>query len=287
MGLSTNHATFDGLSFKIFLQNLAALAADKPLTVIPSNDRHALAARSPPRVTHDHPEMIKLIIPPGQESNNAPIFDATPEDLDFKIFRLTSSDISDLKTKAASENGKHVTGFNVVTALIWRCKALSYNASDENEQLDRESRMLYAVDIRSRLNPPLPVSYTGNAVLSAYATARCEELKTEAFWKVVERVAEGAKRMSDEYARSAIDWGEINRGYPHGEFLVSSWWRLGFSKVEYPWGKPRYSCPVVYHKKDIILFFPDIDDENGINVLVSLPSKEMLKFETLFYEFLG
>ncbi|KAJ0079276.1 hypothetical protein Patl1_23958 [Pistacia atlantica] len=288
MGLSTNHATFDGLSFKTFLQNLAALAADKPLVVIPCNDRQLLAARCPPRVTCDHPEMVELKFPLGQDSNVA-MFDTIPEDLDFKIFRLTAADIASLKARAKetckTQNYKHITGFNVVSAYIWRCKALSFG---ENFNPERESRMLYAVDIRPRLNPPLPASYTGNAVLSAYATAKCEELKVGPFSKLVEMVSQGAKRMTDEYARSSIDWGELNKGFPQGEFLVSSWWRLGFSKVEYPWGRPRYSCPVVCHRKDIILLFPDIeDDENGINVLVSLPKKDMDKFQILFQELIS
>lgn len=290
IGISTNHATFDGLSFKVFLDNLAALAADKPLAIIPCNDRRLLAARSPPRVTFDHPEMLKLKMPFGKESNNAPIFDITQEDLDFKIFRLTPDDIANLKEKAKAtvdnENSRYITGFNVVSALIWRCKALSYDHA-KGKTPERESRMLYAVDIRPRLNPPLPASYVGNAVLSAYANAKCEELKEKPFSRLVEMVSEGAKRISDEYARSAIDWGETYKGFPHGEFLVSSWWKLGFSKVEYPWGKPKYSCPVVYHKKDIILLFPNIDNDNGVNVLVSLPSKEMVEFESLFNKFLA
>ncbi|XP_044498663.1 fatty alcohol:caffeoyl-CoA acyltransferase-like [Mangifera indica] len=288
MGISTNHATFDGLSFKTFLENIAALAADKPLAVIPCNDRNLLAARSPPRVTCDHPEMVELKFPLGQNSNVA-MFDATPEELDFKIFKLTAANITSLKDRAKEtcniQNYKHITGFNVVSAHIWRCKALSFG---ENFNPERESRMLYAVDIRPRLVAPLPTSYTGNAVLSAYATAKCEELKVEPFSKLVEMVSQGAKRMTDEYARSLIDWGELYKGFPRGEFLVSSWWRLGFSKVEYPWGRPRYSCPVVCHRKDIILLFPDIeDDEKGVNVFVSLPKKEMDKFENLFNELIS
>lgn len=151
--------------------------------------------------------------------------------------------------------------------------------------------MLFAVDIRRRLNPPLPDSYSGNAVLTGYATAKCAELEEGPFWKTVQMVYEGAARMTDEYARSAIDWGELYKGFPHGEFLVSSWWRLGFEGVQFPWGKPKYSCPVVYHRKDIILLFPDIDNgENsnrGVNVLVALPPKEMEKFKSLFHKFLA
>lgn len=292
MGFSTNHATFDGLSFKHFLDNLAALAADKPLAVSPCNDRQLLAARSPPLVRFSHPELVKLEIRASQDSNAA-VFELTQEDLAFSTFRLTSSDITNLKeeaksTSGAKANSTRITSFNAITAHIWRCKALS---CDTGNNMERLSTILYAVDIRPRLNPPLPSSYSGNAVLTAYATASCKELNEGPFARLVEMVSEGAKRMTDEYARSVIDWGELYKGFPHGEFLVSSWWKLGFTEVEYPWGKPRYSCPIVYHRKDIILLFPDIHEgdgsNSGVNVLVALPDKEMEKFKSLFHKFLA
>ena len=141
------------------------------------------------------------------------------------------------------------------------------------------------------MDPPLPTSYCGNAVLTVYATAKCKELKDGPFSRVVEMVSEAATRMTDEYARSAIDWGELYKGFPNGEFLVSSWWRLGLEDVEYPWGKPRSSCPVVNHRKDIILLFPDINESektnSGLNILVALPETQMVKFQTLFKEFMA
>ncbi|WCJ38903.1 HXXXD-type acyl-transferase family protein [Euphorbia peplus] len=280
IGISTNHATFDGLSFKTFLQNIAAVAADKPLAVTPCNDRQLLSARSPPCITFPHPELLNLNT---LSSAGATVFELTKETLDFKIFRLTSSDISNLKSKAKHHAGAQVSGFNAVTAHIWRCKALSF---DENEDLERESRMLFAVNIRPRLKPPLPDSYAGNAVLTSYASAKCKELKEGPVSRLVELIVAGAKRMDDEYARSAIDWGEVNKGFPNGEFLVSSWWKLGFENVEYPWGSPAYSCPLVYHRKDIILLFPDTVDRDGVNVLVALPPQQMAKFQTLFKTFL-
>lgn len=296
MGITTNHATYDGISFKLFLENLAAVAADKPLATIPYHDRRLLAARSPPRVTFPHPELLKLpATNPGQLEPNPTVFQATNEDLVFKIFQLSPENISTLKERARSSDEKlKITSFNVVTAFIWRCKALS---CDARNVVEKGSTILYAVDIRRRLNPPLPESYTGNAVLTAYATEYRKQLEEGPFSKIVGLVAEGARRMTDEYARSAIDWGELYKGFPHGEVIISSWWRLGFAEVEYPWGKPRYSCPVVYHRKDIILFFPDILDDHdhdhvgrerkdGVNILLALPAEEMEKFETLFRKFL-
>ncbi|XP_027359007.1 omega-hydroxypalmitate O-feruloyl transferase-like [Abrus precatorius] len=288
IGISTSHTTFDGISFKTFLDNIASIAAKTPLAVTPCHDRHLLAAQSPPRVRFSHPEMLKIgDLPPGLESC---IFEVSSEQLDFKVFKLSSNDITKLKEKAkakASVNGgtccssARVTGFNVITAHIWRCKALS-----GDDDPNRSSTILYAVDIRSRLNPPLPKSYAGNAVLTAYATAKCKEIKEGPFLRLVEMVTEGANRMTNEYAKSIIDWGEVNKGFPNGEVLVSSWWRLGFEEVEYPWGKPKYCCPVVYQRKDIILLFPPSDGGDGVSIIVALPPKEMEKFHALFNKFL-
>lgn len=287
MGLSNSHSTFDGSSVKVFLDNLAALAAGKPLVMVPCNDRELLMARTPPRISFPHHELIKVDDLPSGLASNLTVFEASSEDLSFKIFKLDSDMISRLKKEAkAGDANARVSGFIAVTAHIWRCKALSAAAEDP----DRVSTLLYAVDIKPRLNPPLPASYAGNAVLTAYVEAKCRDLEEGPLSKLVGMVSEGAKRITDEYVRSAMDWGELHKGFPNGEVLVSSWWRLGLADVEYPWGKPTYSCPVVCHRKDIILLLPDIQEgtelggEVGANVLAALPPKEMQKFETLFYK---
>ncbi|XP_048604686.1 omega-hydroxypalmitate O-feruloyl transferase-like [Brassica napus] len=131
---------------------------------------------------------------------------------DFNIFKLSSQQISRLKEKASESVSSvcvRVTGFNVVTVLVWRCKALSLVEEEEVDDLEKESTILYAVDIRGRLDPQLPSSYTGNAVLTAYGKAKRKALLEELFGTIVEMVGERANRITDEYARSAIDWGEM------------------------------------------------------------------------------
>ncbi|KAI3471432.1 hypothetical protein Pfo_030796 [Paulownia fortunei] len=277
IGMSMNHVLFDGIGAQTFIENLATQAFDdKPLAVIPCHNRHLLAARSPPHVEFPHPEFFKPDLP----VSGPPAFDCKREELDYKIFKLTSSAINYLKEKAKDSSGSatttKITSFNVVAALVWRCKALS------NYNKDRVSTLLNVMDIRSRLNPPLPPSYCGNAVLVAYSSAKCEDLEKWPFSELVKMVSEGPTRVTDEYAKSAIDWFEIYKGLPCGEYMVSSWMRLRFDQVVYPWGKPVHSGPVVSHRKDICWIFPDID---GINALVSLPAKEMEKYQASFHEF--
>ncbi|GFQ04539.1 omega-hydroxypalmitate o-feruloyl transferase [Phtheirospermum japonicum] len=265
IGMSVNHILLDGLSAKAFTENLASQAFDddKPLATIPCLDRRLLAARSPPRVSSPHP------------ASGPPVFDCKKEELDFKVFKLSPSDIGFLKDKAKTEASARISSFNVVASLVWRCKALSY----EPDNKERVSTLLNVIDLRSRLDPPLLSSYCGNALLVAYASAKCGDIEKLPFGEVVKMVSEGPGRVTDEYARSVIDWLEINRGLPCGEYMVSSWLRLGFEQVVYPWGKPVHSGPVVNHRKDICWIFPTAD---GVNALVSLPAEEMKRFESEF-----
>ncbi|ONK72459.1 uncharacterized protein A4U43_C04F19660 [Asparagus officinalis] len=270
----------------IQMRRLAALAFNRPLPFPPLNDRRLLAARSPPRVTFSHPEFLKLETLPTPHTT---MLDPLEETLEFKLFHLDTNNISTLKEKAKMNRGEEldpraVTSFNVVIAHLWRCKAL---ATNEAHDVNKVSTVLYAVDIRRRFDPPLPVSYTGNAVSSAYARATCYELANSSLSRIVGMVREGATRMTDEYIRSVIDWGELYKGFPYGDVFVTSWWKLGFAEVEYPWGKPIYSCPVTHPCRDIVLLFPRIEGaDKGVNVLISLPKGDMEKFERLFYKLL-
>ncbi|CAN0920245.1 Acyltransferase GLAUCE [Linum grandiflorum] len=271
IGISMNHTTLDGLSVRVFLDNLAAVASGKPLPLPPCNNRRLLAARSPLRVTSPHPELLQL------NNNGQVLVEATEEILDFKIFRLTSSHVSLLKHKAKNPHvtsAPPVSSFYAVTALIWRCKALSYHhhqQQNNNQDYsllggggeDRVSTILYAVNIRQRISPALDAAYAGNAVLTAYASAKCGEIEEAPLWRMVEMVAEGGKRMTDEYAR------------------------LGFTEVDYPWGKPIYSCPLIRHRKENVLVFPHIADKQAVNVIVALPPPQMRNFASLFDAFLS
>lgn len=283
IGMCTNHILLDGLGAKAFIENLASQAFDdKPLAVIPCNDRRLLAARSPPQVAFPHPEFLDLQLPIG-EGSSPPVFDCSREELDFKIFKLSPTHIAKLKEKASNTTpNARISSYGVAVALIWRCKAFSGSVEKTK---DRVSSLLNVVDIRSRRNPQLLSSYSGNAVLVFRVSADLEELENMPFPKVVELISEGAKVMTDEYVKSAVDWLELHRGLPNGDYMVSSWLKLGFDQIEYPWGKPVYSCPVVNHRKDICWIFPDAM-EGGVGAMVALPPQEMERFDALFGEFI-
>ncbi|KAK1295267.1 Omega-hydroxypalmitate O-feruloyl transferase [Acorus calamus] len=265
MGLSINHTIFDGASAKTLLDNLASLAATGTLSVHPCKDRHLLSARNPPRVTFPHPELT---------NNIDGTFDAS---IEAKLFHLTPSDITLLKQKA----GPAPTRFNAVIAHVWRCHAAAVTAATKT------STLLYMVHLRQRLR--LPKSYAGCAVWVGNATATRDELLEGEFERAVESVRKGAERVTEEYVRSVVDALEIGKGEASmsGDLLVSSWWRLGFETVDYPWGSPLYCCPIFERKRGVAVFVPDVrGGSGGVNIYIAFSVEEMRRFEKMFYEFL-
>ncbi|KAL8056647.1 hypothetical protein ABFX02_04G132300 [Erythranthe guttata] len=279
IGFVWNHVLFDGMGAGKFMANLAtqAFVDEKPLKAIPCNDRHLLAARSPPVVAFKHPEFSKK--PDNYDGGGGLVGDS----LDSKIFKLNPSAVNYLKDKANNgtrTEGK-ITTYSVVAALIWRCKALSSNCMDR----ERVSTLLTSIDIRQRLNPPLPASYCGNAVLFAPASSKCKHLENWPFLELVKVVSDGIKGFKDEYARSMIDLLGINRGkvQPYIEYNVSSWMKLGFDEVVYPWGKPICFGPLRTVTETCFLFPGVVDGD--VNALVSLPTVEMERFQAYFLDF--
>ncbi|KAF6148783.1 hypothetical protein GIB67_019391 [Kingdonia uniflora] len=284
LGVSLNHMVQDGIGGKIFLENLASLLTNNSIAIPPYNNRQLLAARSPPCVAFSHPELVNLPLQPKEGNSYPSVSQVSSRNLGCRTFRLSAKDMMSLKEKAKIDGEDNwPTNFNVIVAHIWRCKAIAINKKNDPKKL---STVLYAVNIRSRVRPRLPSSYAGNAVLNAYATSTCRELKEGPFSQTVSMVSQAVTRMTDDYIRSVIDWVEINKGFTNGDVYVSSWWKLGLGDVEYPWGKPKWTSPVVHHyRNNFILLLPDAKDEDGdgVNVVVALPPKEMEKFEYLFY----
>ncbi|KAL8056660.1 hypothetical protein ABFX02_04G133300 [Erythranthe guttata] len=201
----------------------------------------------------------KLLAPKSPNDPNSLMFDISRDKA------VTPLPLPSNKTTALSRSVNST--YNVVAALMWRCRALSS---------DKE---------RVVLIPPLPDSYCGNAVLYAEASAKGGDIEKLPFSKLVELVWEGPRRFSDEYARSVIDLLEIEKWKlrPRIEYNVTSWLKLGLDQVVYPWGKPLCVGPICTVLAHACFLFPSV--EGGVNALVSLPSEEMQRFQAYFHQF--
>ncbi|BBN00293.1 shikimate O-hydroxycinnamoyltransferase [Marchantia polymorpha subsp. ruderalis] len=284
VGVMMSHTLFDGPAAIEFFMNYAALARGEGLVCLPSLDRTPLKARDPPRVTFDHPELIKMS--DLEQSNpfstaesasaevvslEAPIKHVT------KVFPFTPEMIEILKKKALEGDViKRVSTFEVLAAHIWQSRTKAIELPE-----DKPTNLLFAVDIRKRTIPPLPKHYAGNAVFAASARDVPQVVRDMSFVEAVQRIQEAIARVTDEYIRSSIDWGQIYKGVPAlaGGFFLSAWWKMPFYEIDYGWGKPIYAGPIVTPLIEFLLLLSNGTQDGGCNLIIALEPEQMAKFE--------
>ncbi|GLJ26734.1 hypothetical protein SUGI_0520890 [Cryptomeria japonica] len=270
LGLGTNHVLLDGIAALDLMKNLAAIAKGQGLAVQPETDRTCLKARSPLKITHTHLEFTK--------SSEIPPTITTPlptSKLSFNLFPISAQMLSRLKGSAQ----RACSSFEALTAHLWRAHTVALDSPP-----DKMSTLLFAVDVRAKMIPALPKGFAGNAIFPGYARATAGELRGAELSWCVQQVQEGIARVTDEYIRSAIDWLEVYKGVfcVDRSIVVSPWKKLAFEEVEYPWGKPLYSGPIINSWIDFLLLLPNGKDD-GLNVFIALEEQQMNKFRSCLY----
>ncbi|GLJ46170.1 hypothetical protein SUGI_0972560 [Cryptomeria japonica] len=244
IGMVTSHSLVDGQSAAEFLFNLASMARGQGLLIQPNFLRTSLKPRSPPQINYPHHEYIKLNNLPIETSfttsdtqSHSPI--TLPQNKSFRVFTFSSEMLQCLKQKSLQDKSlSKCSTFEAMVAHLWqvRTKAI-FNDPKQT------STVLFAVDIRSRMVPPLPRGFVGNGVSSAIASASVEEIKQHNLSFCAAKIQNAIASMTDDYVRSAIDWLEINRGIPaviNDSFFLSAWWKLPFYDLDFGWGKPLW-----------------------------------------------
>ncbi|KAK3038976.1 hypothetical protein RJ639_027461 [Escallonia herrerae] len=279
LGFMTNHAIFDGKSASEMFHNLASICRGEGLkfrTI--NNDRTCLKARTPPQIKYPHKEYIKLS---KNTSGLATSFTSqkqtSPSPLIFSdkyvhdMFPFSPSMIKSLKETAMTK----CSSFEAVVGHIWRTRTKAVFGNQEEM-----STVFFAVDIRSKVSPPLQNEFAGNAVITAFATAKVNDLVEKPLSFSVEKVKEGRERVTEDYVRSVIDWLEVYKGIPatcKGNFYVSAWWKLPFGELDFGFGKPVHGGPIVSGNDEFVLLLSD-GIGGGINVWIGLEKDKMKKF---------
>ena len=184
------------------------------------NDRRLLATRSPPQVVFPHHEYLALNLPTG-EGTGPPVYDCEREKLNFRIFKLSPTNISNMKVKSkntTNQNAKMST-FKVAAALMWQCHAFSGDIGHEKEE---KSTIFTSINLRSRVIPNLSPSYSDNGVLPIGISTTFEDLEKGPFSRLVELISNRLDDLTEEYAKSAFNWLEVHSGLPHGDYLIAS-----------------------------------------------------------------
>lgn len=272
LGLGMNHNLFDGIAAMEFINSWSRTARGLPLKVKPFLDRTILKARNPPIVEFPHDEFAEI----EDVSNTADLY---KEEIAYRSFCFSPEDLENLKIKATADGDLPTcTTFEALSAFVWKARTEALKMRP-----DQKTKLLFAVDGRSRFEPQLPEGYSGNGIVLTNSICSAGEQVANPLSFTVKLVHDAVKMITDGYMRSAIDYFEVTRARPSlaSTLLITTWSKLSFHANDFGWGEPLMSGPVALPEKEVILFLSHGEQRKSVNVLLGLPVSAMNTFEEL------
>ncbi|OIW18691.1 hypothetical protein TanjilG_13443 [Lupinus angustifolius] len=303
ISLTVSHAVADGPSALHFISEWSRFArsGESILKTVPFLDRKVLRAGLPPLMSlapchansaFNHPPLLL-----GQSDN----IEERKKKTTVAMLKLSKHQVEMLR-KTANEswskpkNDRSYTRYETVTGHIWRSASKA-----RGHEKDQPTALGVCVDSRSRMQPPLPKGYFGNATLDVIATSLAGDLMSRPLGYASSRIREAIDKVTDEYVRSGIEFlkkqEDLTRfqdlhaiGSDNGPFYgnpnlgVVSWLTLPIYELDFGWGKEVYMGPGTHDFDGDSLILPGPDRDGTLVVAICLQVIHMDAFKKHFYE---
>ncbi|CAK9170680.1 unnamed protein product [Ilex paraguariensis] len=310
LSLTISHGIADGQSALHFISEWARLARGEPLSSPPFLDRKALQAGHPlreaPCFEHTQFNQPPLIIGESSTENER------KKKTTVAMLKLTKSQAETLKNNANEVNqgschvqtgehchGRAYTRYEAITAHIWRCACKA-----RRHRSEQPTTLGVCVDIRKRMQPPLPQRYFGNAIIDVTATGYSGELILKPLSYAASKIREAIEKVTHEYVHSAIDFLKqqkdlsqfqdlhairSNQGpfYGNPNLGVISWLTLPMYGMDFGWGKEIYMGPGTHDCDGDTLILPGSDCDGSLIVATCFQVESIETFKRFFYEDIG
>ncbi|XP_027933469.1 spermidine hydroxycinnamoyl transferase-like [Vigna unguiculata] len=302
IGVAFCHPLADGLAGTRFINSWAKLARGETLEPheLPYLDRTILKLQhSSTSPCFDHPELKPLPLKLGSSDINAEQSKKTSG----VLLKLTPEQVQKLKKEAneeALEEGvRAYSRFEAIAGHVWRCACKARELDEKQPTVVR-----FNGDVRSRLVPPLPRNYFGNA-LAETVSPECYvgEIVSKPLSYGAQKIREATKKLRNEYIRSQMEivLGEEQldgiRGFFSGQgernsfpfagnpnLHITSWMSMPMYEADFGWGKPVFFglAYVCAHDRAVILLGPHGDG----SIIVSMHFQEahLELFKKFFYQ---
>ncbi|KAL6633387.1 hypothetical protein ACP70R_026058 [Stipagrostis hirtigluma subsp. patula] len=280
VGAAIHHTAADGLAALDFVNTWAVIARGVSGEAAPRPwlDRTLLRARCPPVVHFDHAEYSRR----GGGSKTAKV------PFDSAILPMSKAQVDALK--AGGAGGKKLSTFKAVVAHVWRCACRARGLAGTED-----TRLYMTADARSRVRPPLPGGYLGNAIFRASAVAKAGDVVSEPLDAAADRVSGATARLDDEYVRSLVDHLEqvvsdaagLRKGewvMPETDLWVISWQGLPVYDADFGWGRPAFMGRACLQFSGLVYLVPGPDGDGRLDVVVAMEPKSLARFKELFYD---
>ncbi|KAI4318695.1 hypothetical protein MLD38_032368 [Melastoma candidum] len=239
VGIRVNHAMLDASGLGQFLKAVAEMGKGAQVpSVLPIWRRELLSARVPPRVTHVHPSYDYKEYD-EQWLQKGDIIRA----LGFvisKSFFFGPTELTAIR-RSLPQRLRNCSTYVVLASFLWRSRTIAFNLNAEDEV-----GFVTVGDVRTKVNPPLPKGYYGNAIISSCAITTAGRLCGNPLEYTIDLVMGTKARITDEYVRSFTDL-MVERGKPpvtaFGFYLVTDLTKSSIFAADFGWGKPVLTIP--------------------------------------------
>ncbi|GAU45302.1 hypothetical protein TSUD_327600 [Trifolium subterraneum] len=312
LGVSACRAVIDGTANSCFMNLWAKLTRGENLSeneLAPCHNRTMLNSRkvAHSQSLHWHCEFRPAPQWVGRELGNS-------REVSVAIVKLTQEQLLKLKKNANSRvsfqptvskdviiRRKPYSTFEVIAGHIWRCVTKARYIGNN----DQQTRLSTLVDIRNRLNPPLPSGYAGNATFPTVTPTRSfNDLICKPLDNAVDDVRKAVERIKGEFVMSALDYidrevdmdllrynifGNPAKSVRDGEskrnpnLFVVSWMNFSLKSADFGCGGPVYFGPG-YMDSEGKAFIMNNGYGDGIVVAISLEASCMNSFRKKFYD---
>ncbi|KAI0504754.1 hypothetical protein KFK09_015707 [Dendrobium nobile] len=206
------------------------------------------------------------------------------EDFVLKTFSLSSSMVEKLKrevTSSSKGDGSSCSSFEVVAAHLWKARTKALGIAKE-----RMVCLQFTVDIRNKMDPPLPQSFSGNAFVLCSVASTAGEIINIKLTTLVDKIKEAKLMVNEEYIKAYLKALEA----PQGELpplleltIVSDWQRMPYHQVDF-FGRSGaiYVSPLGSPVQQAAFFMQRPGDVGGVDVRIGLPNCSLLAFNQYF-----
>uniref|UniRef100_A0A2N9FU64 Spermidine hydroxycinnamoyl transferase n=1 Tax=Fagus sylvatica TaxID=28930 RepID=A0A2N9FU64_FAGSY len=307
VGTALCHTMVDGISATHFISSWAKLARGDNLEdhEMPFLDRTVLRSSEPLMpLRFDH---IAYTTKPPLLIGSKDAKEEQKKETSVTLLKLTKDQVEQLKKRANYDTQlqdptiRPYSRYEAVAGHMWRCVCKA--RSIDNNHDDQPTRVRLVVDVRNRLNPPLPQRYFGNAVfLTITSTCLYGDLLSKPLSYSAGKLREANERMTEEYIKSALDFltsqKDVSglrskfdvRGDTEGPFQgnpnlsLGSWINVPIYDIDFGWGKPVYVGPGLLDTEGRSFIMPSGVADGSLNIAFCLQTQYMDSFKKYFYE---
>ncbi|KAM5581193.1 phenolic glucoside malonyltransferase 2 [Rosa sericea] len=205
------------------------------------------------------------------------------EELIRGTFEFTRAFIQTLRghvvSKMASDSSLHLSTFSLVCAYTWVCMVKAEEIKGE------KTVVIFGVDSRSRLDPPIPATYFGNCIVGRVAVAETKGLLGEDGLVVaVNAITEAVRSLEKGVLDGAENWVSkfLNFSLYDRIYSIAGSHRFEVYDTDFGWGRPKRVEVISIDKTGAISLSDSKNGGGGVEVGLVLRKQYMEVFDALF-----